>query len=160
MLLPQPAIAEHNLQPIESSTLDFIAGASTGTAWSRARPILDVSLRGSRSRQGWDNGIPNQRLLVLQVGVMMMMVMAVVYHHHDLRLCRVGYRETEDEHETEQSLFHALSMPLGKSIYRATMTTPNSLCIREVGTTSHAPYRRDSEGPPAEIPGKMKPTAM
>jgi hypothetical protein len=71
------------------------------------RPILDVSLRGSRSRQGWDCGIPNQLLLVLQVGVMMMMVvMAVVYYHHDLRLCRVGYRETEDEHETEQSLFH------------------------------------------------------
>jgi hypothetical protein len=30
--------------------------------------------------------------------MMMVMVMAVVYYDHDLRLCRIGYCETEDEH--------------------------------------------------------------
>jgi hypothetical protein len=90
----------------------------------------------------------------------MMVVMAVVYYHHDLRLRRVGYRETEDEHETEQSLFHALSMPLGKSNYRATMTTPNSLCIRRVGE-KHRMRRLGAlqKDWTAEITGKMKPTA-
>lgn len=39
---------------------------------------------------------------------MMMVVMAVVYYHHDLRLCRIRYRETEDEHESEQNSFHSL----------------------------------------------------
>ena len=38
----------------------------------------------------------------------MMMVMAVVYYHYDLRLCRIGYRETEDKHESEQNFFHSL----------------------------------------------------
>jgi len=38
--------------------------------------------------------------------MMVMVVMAVVYYHHDLRLCRIGYCETEDEHESEQNSFH------------------------------------------------------
>jgi hypothetical protein len=54
----------------------------------------------------------------------MVMVMAVVVdYHHNLRLRRVRYCEAEDEHESEQNLFHKLSMPPGKSKYRATMTT-------------------------------------
>jgi len=39
---------------------------------------------------------------------MMMMVMAVMYYHDHLRLCRIGYCETEDEHESEQNSFHSL----------------------------------------------------
>jgi len=44
-----------------------------------------------RSRQGWDNGILNQLLVVdLEAGMMMMvMVMAVMHYHHNLRLRRV-----------------------------------------------------------------------
>ena len=38
--------------------------------------------------------------------MMVMMVMAVVYYHHHLRLCRIGYCETEDERESEQNSFH------------------------------------------------------
>jgi hypothetical protein len=57
---------------------------------------------------------------------MMMVVMAVVHYHHDLRLHRIGYCEAEGEHESEQNFFHSLSMPLGKSIYRAKMTTPRN----------------------------------
>jgi hypothetical protein len=45
---------------------------------------------------------------------MMMMVMAVVYYHHDLRLCRIGYCETEDKHESEQNFFHSLVCRLAK----------------------------------------------
>ena len=37
-----------------------------------------------------------------------MVVMAVVYFRRHLRLCRIGYRETEDEHETEQNSFHSI----------------------------------------------------
>ena len=48
---------------------------------------------------------------------MMVMVMVVVYYYHNLRLRRIGYCETEGEH----------SMPLGKPIYRATMTTARKL---------------------------------
>ena len=73
---------------------------------------------------------------------MMMVVMAMVYYHHDLRLHRIGYCEAESEHEPEQNLFHNLSMPLGKSIYRATMTTPRKPCIvRRLGNkyTNSAP---------------------
>jgi hypothetical protein len=40
--------------------------------------------------------------------MVMMMVMAVVYDHHNLRLRRIGNCETEDEHESEQNLFHGL----------------------------------------------------
>ena len=43
--------------------------------------------------------------------VMMVVVMVVVYHHYNLRLCRIGYRETEGEHETEQNSFHNLVSP-------------------------------------------------
>jgi hypothetical protein len=39
---------------------------------------------------------------------MVMVVMAVVYDHYDLRLRRIGYCEAEDEHESEQNLFHNL----------------------------------------------------
>ncbi len=43
----------------------------------------------------------------MEAGVVMMMtVMAVVYDHHNLRLRRIGNCETEDEHESEQNLFH------------------------------------------------------
>jgi hypothetical protein len=69
------------------------------------RPILDVSLRGKRSRQGWDSGILRQLRVDLEAGVMVM-VMAVVYYYHNLRLRRIGYCETEDEHETEHNSFH------------------------------------------------------
>jgi hypothetical protein len=72
------------------------------------RPILDVSLRGKRSRQGWDNGILNQLPVVLEVGVMMVVVMAVMNYHYYLRLCRIGYCETKDEHESEQNSFHSI----------------------------------------------------
>lgn len=37
---------------------------------------------------------------------MMMMVMVVVYYNHNLRLRRIGYCETEGEHESEQNSFH------------------------------------------------------
>ncbi len=37
----------------------------------------------------------------------MMMVVVVVFYHYDLRLCRIGYRETEGEHESEQDSFHS-----------------------------------------------------
>ena len=41
-----------------------------------------------------------------------MMVMAVVVvamdHHYDLRLRRIGYREAEEKHDSEQSLLHSL----------------------------------------------------
>jgi hypothetical protein len=30
----------------------------------------------------------------------------MVYNHHNLRLRRIRYCETEDEHEAEQNLFH------------------------------------------------------
>jgi hypothetical protein len=40
--------------------------------------------------------------------MMMVMVMAMVYDHHNLRLRRIGYCETEDEHESEQNSFHSL----------------------------------------------------
>ena len=39
---------------------------------------------------------------------MMVVVMAVVYYHYYLRLCRIGYCETEDEHESEQNSFHSI----------------------------------------------------
>jgi hypothetical protein len=39
---------------------------------------------------------------------MVMTVMAVMYYHYYLRLCRIGYCETEDKHESEQNSFHSL----------------------------------------------------
>jgi hypothetical protein len=39
---------------------------------------------------------------------MMMTVMAVMYHHDHLRLRRIRYCETEDEHESEQNSFHSI----------------------------------------------------
>jgi hypothetical protein len=44
----------------------------------------------------------------LEAGVMMVMVMVVVYYYHNLRLRRIGYCETEGEHEAEQNSFHSL----------------------------------------------------
>jgi len=38
--------------------------------------------------------------------MVVVVVMAVVYYHHNLRLCRIGYCETEDERECEQNSFH------------------------------------------------------
>jgi len=40
--------------------------------------------------------------------MVMMTVMAVVYYHDHLRLRRIGYCDTEDEHESEQNSFHSL----------------------------------------------------
>jgi hypothetical protein len=60
-----------------------------------------------RTRQGWDNGILSQLLVEEEVGVMTMMVMVAVVNHNDyLRLHRVRHCEAEDEHESEQNLFH------------------------------------------------------
>jgi hypothetical protein len=39
---------------------------------------------------------------------MMVVVMTVVYYHDHLRRCRIGYCETEDEHESEQNSFHSI----------------------------------------------------
>ena len=39
--------------------------------------------------------------------MMMVVVMAVMFYHDDLRLCRIGYRETEEEREPEQNSFHS-----------------------------------------------------
>jgi hypothetical protein len=60
-----------------------------------------------------------------------------VYYHHDLRLRHIGYCDAEGEHESEQNFFHNLSMPPGKSNYRATMTTPRSPCITKVREQMH-----------------------
>jgi hypothetical protein len=38
--------------------------------------------------------------------MMMVVVMMVVYYHHNLRLHRIGYCETEEEHESEYNSFH------------------------------------------------------
>lgn len=59
-----------------------------------------------RSRHGWDDRTLNRLLVDLEVGVMMVVVMTVVYYHDHLRRCRIGYCETEDEHESEQNSFH------------------------------------------------------
>lgn len=58
------------------------------------------------SRQGRDNGIFDRLLADLEVRVVVMTMVAVVNDHHDLRLRRIGNCEAEDEHETEQNLFH------------------------------------------------------
>ena len=55
--------------------------------------------------------------------VVMVVVVVAMDNHYNLRLRRIGYREAEEKHESEQNLFHKLSMPPGKSQYRATMTT-------------------------------------
>jgi hypothetical protein len=48
-------------------------------------------------------------LIELEVRVMVMAVMVVAMHYHyDLRLRRIGYCEAEDEHDSEQNLFHNL----------------------------------------------------
>jgi hypothetical protein len=41
----------------------------------------------------------------------MMVVVAVVYYDHNLRLRRIGYCETEDEHEAEHNSFHSSVSP-------------------------------------------------
>jgi hypothetical protein len=38
--------------------------------------------------------------------MVMVVVVMVVYYHHNLRLRRIGYCETEGEHESEQNSFH------------------------------------------------------
>ncbi len=48
----------------------------------------------------------------------MMVVMVVVgmNNHHNLRLRRIGYREAEEEHESEQNLFHnSVSRPSNRN---------------------------------------------
>ncbi len=37
-----------------------------------------------------------------------MVMMVVVFYHYDLRLCRIGYRETEEKGESEQDSFHSV----------------------------------------------------
>jgi hypothetical protein len=59
-----------------------------------------------RARQGWDNGILSQLLVEVHVGVVVTMMVAMVNYDHHLRLRRIRYCETEEEHEAEQSLFH------------------------------------------------------
>lgn len=39
---------------------------------------------------------------------MVMTMVAVMNYYHNLRLRRIGYCEAEDEHESEQNLFHNL----------------------------------------------------
>jgi len=74
---PPPKLVEQGPHPVQSQI---------------GRPILDVSFGRKRPRQGWDNGILRQLLVVdLETGMMMMvMVMAVMYYHHNLRLRRIG----------------------------------------------------------------------
>jgi hypothetical protein len=38
--------------------------------------------------------------------MVMVVMVAVMNYHHDLRLRRIGCCEAEDEHESEQNLFH------------------------------------------------------
>ncbi len=45
---------------------------------------------------------------------MMVVVAVVVYYHYDLRLCRIGDFETEEECEREQDFFHSLVCRLAK----------------------------------------------
>lgn len=52
--------------------------------------------------------LPLNRLLIEVWVVVMMMMVAVVYYHYNLRLCRIGCCEAEDESECKQNLFHAL----------------------------------------------------
>jgi hypothetical protein len=40
--------------------------------------------------------------------MVMVVMVVVVYDHYNLRLRRIGYREAEGEHESEQNLFHTL----------------------------------------------------
>jgi hypothetical protein len=40
--------------------------------------------------------------------MLVVMMVVVVYYHYNLRLCRIGYRETEGEGESEQNFFHSL----------------------------------------------------
>lgn len=59
------------------------------------------------------------RIVVVMVAVMMV---AGMNNHDNLRLRCIGYREAEDEHKSEQDLFHKLSVPPGKSKLRAALT--------------------------------------
>jgi len=40
--------------------------------------------------------------------MLVVMMVVVVYYHYNLRLCRIGYRETEGEGESDQIFFHSL----------------------------------------------------
>ncbi len=58
------------------------------------------------------------RLLVgLEMGMVMVVVMMVagMNNHYNLRLRCIRHHEAEDEHESEQDLFHKLSVPPAKS---------------------------------------------
>lgn len=77
------------------------------------RPILVVSSRGNNRGKGGtqrrNRGLSTRLLAVLEIVVMVMAVMVVAMHdHYNLRLRRIGYREAEEKHYSEQSLFHSL----------------------------------------------------
>jgi hypothetical protein len=56
------------------------------------------------------------------VVVVVMVVVAGMDDHDNLRLRRIGYCEAEDEHESEQNLFHKTVCRPAESEYRATLT--------------------------------------
>jgi hypothetical protein len=62
-------------------------------------------LLGTRTSRVFFDLTPN-RLLVGVVVMVMVVVMVGMDYHHNLRLRRKGYREAEDEHYSEQKLFH------------------------------------------------------
>jgi hypothetical protein len=69
--------------------------------------LTSLSEENARGKGG-TTGFSAKLRVDLEAGmVMMMTVMAVVYYHDHLRLCRIGYCETEDEHESEQNSFHS-----------------------------------------------------
>lgn len=42
--------------------------------------------------------------------MVVVMVMVRMDYHHDLRLCRIGNRETEEKHYAKEYLFHSPSV--------------------------------------------------
>lgn len=65
------------------------------------------------------------RLLIeleVRMVVMVVVMVAGMDDHDNLRLRRIGYREAEGEHESEQNLFHDTVCRPAKSEYRATLT--------------------------------------
>ena len=59
--------------------------------------------------------------------VVVVVMVAGMDDHDNLRLRRIGYREAEGEHESEQNLFHNTVCRPAKSEYRATLTAARRL---------------------------------
>jgi len=76
-------------------------------------PILDASSRGNDRNKGGTADFPAIELLILllveAIVVVMMMMMTVMDNHHHLRLRRIRHCEAEDQSQSKQNLFHALS---------------------------------------------------